>query len=272
MSQYAGIVRYDKRSGERVDIQPQSKPGEEALRWHWDAPLIISPHDPHRLYFAAQRLFRSENRGNSWTPISDDLSRNLDRNQMEVMGRVWGPEAVWKNVFTSPLSTIVSLSESTLEEGLIAIGTDDGHIQITEDGGQSWRKMDRFPGVPDRTYVSDVILSQHNRNTLYALFNNHKNGDFQSYALKSTDLGKSWTAIHSNLPERHITWTIVEDPIDPNLLFLGTEFGLFFSPDQGKNWVQLKSGVPTVAIRDLEIQERENDLVCATFGRGMLIF
>lgn len=272
MSQYAGIVRYDKRSGEGVDIQPQPQPGDDALRWHWDAPLIISPHAPQRLYFAAQRLFRSDDRGNSWTPVSDDLSRNIDRNQVEVMGRIWSPEAVWKNVFTSPLSTVVSLAESKLEEGLIAVGTDDGLLQITEDGGKNWRKIDRFPGVPDQTYVSDLFLSQHDRNTIYALFNNHKNGDFEPYALKSTDLGKNWTTIGSSLPERHITWTIVEDHVDPNLLFLGTEFGLFFSLDQGKNWTQHKSGVPTVAIRDLEIQERENDLVCATFGRGMLIW
>lgn len=232
MSQYAGIVRYDKRSGEGVDIQPQPQPGDDALRWHWDAPLIISPHAPQRLYFAAQRLFRSDDRGNSWTPVSDDLSRNIDRNQVEVMGRIWGPEAVWKNVFTSPLSTVVSLAESKLEEGLIVVGTDDGLLQITEDGGKNWRKIDRFPGVPDQTYVSDLFLSQHDRNTIYALFNNHKNGDFEPYALKSTDLGKNWTTISSSLPERHITWTIVEDHVDPNLLFLGTEFGLFFSLDQ----------------------------------------
>lgn len=272
MSQYAGIVRYDKRSGERVDIQPQPEPGEDALRWHWDAPLIISPHAPQRLYFAAQRLYRSDDRGNSWTPISKDLSRGMDRNQRPVMGRVWSPEAVWKNVFTSPFGTIVSLSESKLKEGLICVGTDDGLIQITEDGGKTWRKIDKFPGVPDMTYVSDVFLSQHEANTIYALFNNHKEGDFKPYALKSTDLGKTWTSIAKTLPERHITWTIVEDHADKNLLFLGTEFGLFFSNNGGNSWIQLKGNVPTVAVRDLEIQERENDLVVATFGRGFLIF
>lgn len=272
MSQYAGIVRYDKRSGERVDIQPQPEPGEDALRWYWDAPLIISPHAPQRLYFAAQRLYRSDDRGNSWTPISEDLSRGMDRNQRPVMGRVWSPEAVWKNVFTSPFGTIVSLSESRLKEGLICVGTDDGLIQITEDGGKTWRKIDKFPGIPDMTYISDVFLSQHEPNTIYALFNNHKEGDFKPYALKSTDLGRTWTSIAKTLPERHITWTIVEDHVDKNLLFLGTEFGLFFSNNGGNSWIQLKGNVPTVAVRDLEIQERENDLVVATFGRGFLIF
>lgn len=271
-SQYAGIVRYDKRSGERQDIQPQAKPGEDALRWHWDSPLIISPHSPSRLYYAAQRLFRSDDRAESWTPVSGDLSRNLDRNQMEVMGRIWGPEAVWKNVFTSPLSTIVSLAESRLEEGLLVIGTDDGLIQVSEDGGENWRKIDRFPGVPTGTYVADVFFSPHDRNTLFAVFNNHKAGDFKPYALKSKDLGRSWTNIAQSLPDRHITWTIVEDHEQAGLLFLGTEFGLFFSLDEGDQWVQLKGGLPTVAIRDLEIQEREQDLVAASFGRGIFIF
>lgn len=271
-SQYAGIVRYDKRSGERQDIQPQAKPGEDALRWHWDSPLIISPHSPSRLYYAAQRLFRSDDRAESWTPVSGDLSRNLDRNQMEVMGRVWGPEAVWKNVFTSPLSTIVSLAESRLEEGLLVVGTDDGLIQISEDGGGNWRKIDRFPGVPSGTYVSDVFFSPHDRNTLFAVFNNHKAGDFKPYALKSKDLGRSWTNMAQSLPDRHVTWTIVEDHEQAGLLFLGTEFGLFFSLNEGEEWIQLKGGLPTVAIRDLEIQEREQDLVAASFGRGIFIF
>lgn len=271
-SQYAGIVRYDKRSGERQDIQPQAKPGEDALRWHWDSPLIISPHSPSRLYYAAQRLFRSDDRAESWTPVSGDLSRNLDRNQMEVMGRIWGPEAVWKNVFTSPLSTIVSLAESRLEEGLLVVGTDDGLIQISEDGGENWRKIDRFPGVPTGTYVSDVFFSPHDRNTLFAVFNNHKAGDFKPYALKSKDLGRTWTNMAKSLPDRHITWTIVEDHEQAGLLFLGTEFGLFFSLDEGAQWIQLKGGLPTVAIRDLEIQEREQDLVAASFGRGIFIF
>lgn len=271
-SQYAGIVRYDKRSGERQDIQPQAKPGEDALRWHWDSPLIISPHSPSRLYYAAQRLFRSDDRAESWTPISGDLSRNLDRNQMEVMGRIWGPEAVWKNVFTSPLSTIVALAESRLSEGLLVVGTDDGLIQISEDGGGNWRKIDRFPGVPNGTYVSDAFFSPHDRNTLFAVFNNHKAGDFKPYALKSKDLGRSWTNIAQSLPDRHITWTIVEDHEQAGLLFLGTEFGLFFSIDEGKQWIQLKGGLPAVAIRDLEIQEREQDLVAASFGRGIFIF
>ena len=130
-SQYAGIVRYDRKTGQRLDIQPQPVPGDAPLRWHWDSPLIISPHNPKRLYFAAQKLFRSEDRGDSWEGISPDLSRGEDRNQREVMGKIWSPEAVWKNVFTSPYGTIVSLSESPIQEGLLVVGTDEGLIQIS---------------------------------------------------------------------------------------------------------------------------------------------
>jgi len=271
MSQYAGIVRFDRRNGERLDIQPQPEPGEPALRWHWDSPLVISPHNPARLYFAANKLFRSDDRANTWTPVSPDLSRGIDRNTREIMGQVWSPNAVWKNVFTSPYGTIVSLDESPLEEGLLYVGTDDGLIQVTEDGGQDWRAVDEFPGVPDLTYVADVHTSRHDANTVFALFNNHKEGDFAPYVLKSTDRGRSWSSIGGDLPDRQPAWTIFQDHVDPDLLFLGTEFALFFTVDGGEHWMQLRNGVPTVAIRDLEIQTRENDLVAATFGRGFLI-
>jgi photosystem II stability/assembly factor-like uncharacterized protein len=272
MYQYAGIVRYDRRSGERLDIQPQPEPGEPALRWHWDAPLIISPHKSSRLYFAANRLFKSEDRANTWEPISPDLSRGIDRNQREVMGRVWSVDAVWKNVFTSPYGTIVGLDESPLEEGLLFVGTDDGLIQVTEDGGANWSATGEFEGVPDLTYVADVVASRHDPNVVFAVFNNHKEGDFAPYVMKSVDRGRSWISIRGDLPDRQPAWTIVQDHVDPDLLFVGTEFALYFTLDGGSHWIELTGGVPTVAIRDLEIQRRENDLVCATFGRGFLIF
>jgi hypothetical protein len=223
------------------------------------------------LYFAAQRLFRSDDRGDSWTPISEDLSRGEDRNQREVMGQVWSPEAVWKNVYTSPYGTIVSLSESPLDEQLLIVGTDDGLIQITEDGGQSWRRVDRFPGVPEKAYVADVFASQHDRNVLYAVFNNHKEGDFQPYFLKSEDLGRSWKAINQGFKDTHVGWSILEDHKSANLLFAATEFGLYASVDGGAQWTPMKGGLPTIAFRDLEIQKREDDLVAASFGRGMYI-
>ncbi len=270
-SQYGGLVRYDKRSGEKVFIQPQPGKGEEPLRWNWNSPLIISPHSHTRLYFAANRIFRSDDRGDSWKAISPDLTRRLDRNQLKVMGRIWSIDAVSKNRSTSYYGTIVSLSESPKQEGLIYAGTDDGLIQVTEDGGGHWRKLERFPGVPDRTYVSDLEASRHDANTVYVAFDNHKNGDFKPYLLKSTDRGKNWRSITGNLPQRGSVYTIAEDHVDPNLLFVGTEFGVYFTLDGGQNWIQLKGGIPTIAVRDLAIQRRENDLVAGTFGRGIYI-
>ncbi|MGB6337808.1 MAG: glycosyl hydrolase, partial [Thermoanaerobaculia bacterium] len=271
MWQYGGLVRYDKRSGEILDIQPQPDEGEPPLNWHWDSPLMISPHSGQRLYFAANRLFRSDDRGDTWVAVSPDLTRGIDRNQLPVMGRVWSVDAVWKNVFTSFYGNIVALDESPLVEGLIYVGTDDGLVQVTDDGGETWREIGSFPGIPERTYVADLTASRHDVDTVYAVFNNHKSGDFKPYLLKSTDRGSSWTSVAGDLPDRHVLWSIVEDHVQPGLLFAGTELGLFFTFDGGSQWIELEGGMPTVAIRDLEIQQRENDLVAASFGRGFLI-
>ena len=269
--QYAGLVRYDRATGQRTELQPQPSLTDTPIRWHWDAPLLISHHDSKRLYFAAQHLYRSDQRGDQWRKISPDLSRGEDRNQREVMGKVWPPEAVWKNVFTSPYGTIVSLSESKLVDGLLVAGTDDGLIQITTDDGLTWQQTDHIEGVPTKAYVADVFASQHDTNVIYAVFNNHKEGDFKPYVARSTDQGLQWNLISNNLDEQHACWTIYEDFAEPNLLFLGSEFGLWCSVDAGNHWVQMKQGLPTIPVRDLEIQERESDLVLATFGRGFYI-
>lgn len=270
-SQYGNLVRFDKKSGEKMGIKPRERKGETSYRWNWDAPLMISPHSHTRLYFAANKLFRSDDRGNTWTVISDDLSRQIDRNTLPVMGRVWPMDAVAKNASTSQYGNIVALDESPVQEDLLYAGTDDGLIHVTEDSGQSWRKIEKFPGVPERTYVNEVLASQHERNTVFASFNNHKNGDFKPYILKSTDLGNNWVSISSNLPERGSVYALAEDHVNKDLLFAGTEFGLFFTADGGRSWKQLKSGLPVIAIRDMAIQKRENDLVLASFGRGFYV-
>jgi photosystem II stability/assembly factor-like uncharacterized protein len=270
-SQYGGLGRYDKRTGELLDIQPQPSGNMDPLRQNWDSPLIVSPHDSKRIYFAAQYLFRSDDRGNTWKPVSGDLTRHLDRNTLPVMGRVWGIDAVAKNVSTSLYGNIVSLSESPLQEGLIYVGTDDGLIQVTEDGGQHWRKIERFPLVPDMTYVSALQASAHDANTVYAAFDNHKTGDFKPYVYKSTDRGATWKSITSDLPQRGSAYVVIEDTFDKNLLYAGTEFGLFISQNGGGNWIQLKGGLPTIPVRDLQIQKRRDDLVVGTFGRGIYI-
>lgn len=270
-SQYGALVRFDRKTGEKIDIQPQPGKGEPALRWNWDSPLIISPFSHTRLYFAANRLFRSDDRGDNWVPVSADLTRQIDRNKLKIMGRVWGPDSVAKNSSTSFYGNIVALSESPVQEGLIFVGTDDGLIQITTDGGKTWAKYEHFPGVPDNSYVARVVPSPHDANIVYAAFDNHKMGDFKPYLLKSTDRGKSWTSIAGDLPERGNVWVIIEDTENPNLLFVGTECGLYFSINNGKKWVHLKGGMPIIAVRDLAIQKTEGDLVAATFGRGFYI-
>ena len=269
--QYAGIARFDKRTGERMEIQPQPEPDDPPLKWNWDAPLIISPHNGQRLYFGANRLYRSDDRANTWTPISDDLTRGINRAERTVMGRTWSTDAVWRNVFTSTYGNMVALDESPLVEGLLYTGMDDGRVQITGDGGLEWRAVDAVPGVPPRTYVADLHASRHRENTVFAVFNNHKEGDFRPYVMRSDDRGVSWEDITGDLPEDQLAWTVVEDPGQEGLLFLGTEFGLFVTLDGGGRWVRLKGGLPTIAIRDLEIQARENDLVAASFGRGFFI-
>jgi len=269
-AQYGWIVRYNKRNGEKISIQPQPPIGE-AYRWNWNAPLIISSHNHNRLYFAANKLFKSDDQGNTWQVISPDLTRQLDRNQIKIMDQLQSPEAVAKNASTSLFGNIVYIDESPIKAGLIYIGTDDGLIQITEDDGETWRKVNSIKGVPEMTYVSSIRASQHNENIVYATFDGRKNADFNSYVFKSADKGKTWTSISGELKDNHIVHTIVEDFADANLLFIGTEFGIFYSNNSGKEWHQIKNGIPTIPVRDISIQKRECDLVLATFGRGFYI-
>ncbi len=270
-SQYGGLVRFDKKSGETVGIKPKARKGENAYRFNWDAPLVVSRHVPGRLYFSANKVFRSDDYGNSWDVISDDLSQQIDRNTLKVYDRVVSMDAVMKNGSTSPYGSIVAFSESPLNKDVLAAGTDDGLVYISNDGGQNWKKISTISGAPTQSYVNSVYLSKHNENVIFVAFNHHKYGDFKPYVFKSTNGGGSWTAIQSNLPERGSVYAIEEDHKDKDLLFVGTEFGVFFSPDQGSHWKQLKNGVPTIAVRDIAIQERENDLVLGTFGRGFYV-
>jgi photosystem II stability/assembly factor-like uncharacterized protein len=270
-SQHGGLVRYDRASGESIDIQPQEGRDDAPNRWNWDSPLIISPHSPTRLYFASQRLYRSDDRGSHWVAVSGDLSRQIDRNQLKVMDKVWPADAVAKNASTSFYGNIVSLSESPLVEGLLYVGTDDGLVQVSEDGGKAWRRVETFPGVPDRTYVSRLEASRHAPDTVYATFDNHKMGDFKPYVLRSTDRGRSWASIAGDLPAGEVIVALAEDPKAPGLIFVGGEFGVYFTLDGGARWVKLTGGLPTIAVRDLAIQEREGDLVLGTFGRGFYV-
>lgn len=269
-AQYGALTRYDKKSGEFLFIQPQEPEGE-AYRWNWDAPLVISKYDNKRLYHAANKVFRTDDRGNTWKVISPDLSRQIDRNKLPVMGKVWSMDAVAKNASTDIYGNITTLAESKFDENTIYAGTDDGLIHVTTDGGKNWMKIDNIPGVPERTYVNHIITSHHDKNVAYVTFNHHRYGDFHPYVYKTADGGKTWTSITGNLPERGTSYTIAEDHVNKDLLFAGTEFGLFVTIEGGNKWVQMKAGLPTISVKDLEIQKRENDLILATFGRGFYV-
>jgi photosystem II stability/assembly factor-like uncharacterized protein len=296
-SQQGSLTRLDLRTGVSLGISPRTNntsglPPVEAPagcgaqggrggrgggaqpvgRWHWDSPVIISPHAGRRLYFAGERVYRSDNRGDTWTPISGDLTRNLDATKIPIMGKVWAPDSVAFNEATTRLSTLTALDESPLLEGLIYTGSDDGLIQVTEDGGKTWRKVDAaaLRGVPEFTYVTDVQASARDANTVFATLNDWNRGSFKPYVMKSADRGRTWTSISGDLPVRAGAWSIVQDSVNPDLLFVGMEFGLYATVDGGAHWVKM-SGVPTSQVRDVAIQKREGDLVAGTFGRGVFI-
>ena len=271
-TQQGGLHRIDQITGEQVFIQPQPGEGEDFERYNWDAPILVSPHDPKRLYFASQRVWRSDNRGDKWNPISDDLTRDEERITLPIMGNTQSWDAPWDVGAMSNYNTITSLSESPVKEGLIYAGTDDGIIQVTEDGGKNWRKIktQSLPGVPKLAFINDIKADLHDENTVYVAMDNHKYGDFKPYLLKSTDKGRTWKSITGNIPDKHLMWRVVQDHIKPELLFAATEFGIYFTLDGGGEWMKLK-GSPTISFRDLVIQKRENDLVGASFGRGFFV-
>ncbi len=271
--QQGNLVRVDKTTGEMVYIQPQPDAGDDPERFNWDAPILVSPHEPQRLYFASHRVWRSDDRGDSWRAISGDLTKNQERIERPIMGDTQGWDMPWDMLAMSNYNTITSISESPLQAGLIYVGTDDGLIQVTENDGENWRSIDvgDLPGVPDSAFVNDIKADLHDSDTVYMALDNHKYGDFQPYLLKSNNRGKSWQKLSSGIADNTLVWRIVQDHVDPNLMFVGTEFGLYFSQNRGGKWHKIGGGMPTISVRDLAIQKRENDLVVATFGRGFYV-
>ena len=269
-SQTGGVVRYDARTGQTKNIRPTPKPGER-FRFNWSAPIVPSKRDARTVYMAANFLFRSTDRGDSWDKISPDLTRNIDRNKLPLRGAVPDSSALGRNEGTAEFSNITTVDESPLRAGLLVVGTDDGLIQVTRDGGKTWTKTDSFAGVPDTTYVSRVVWSRASEGTIYATLDGHRSNDFKPYVFKSTDYGKTWSSIAGNLPDGGPAQVIREHPRQPNLLFAGTEFGVYFTIDGGAQWTQLRGGLPGVPVHDIQIQARANDLVLGTHGRGIYI-
>ncbi len=269
-SQYCGLRRYDRTTGNSISIQPQPTTDEE-YNWNWNTPYFISPFNSKTLYVGGQYVLKSTDMGGTWKKVSGNMTRGIDQNTLPMMGKMWPPEAVAKNMSTSKFGNIFALTESPLKQGLIYVGTDDGLIWVSENDGEKWDRFDTFPTVPNMTFVNYITPSQHNENVVYACFDGRKNSsDFTPYLLKSTDKGKTWTSIASNLPSGTV-YCIQEDHINPNILFIGTEWGVWTSIDGGKKWVQIKKGIPTIQVKELTIQKRENDLVVATFGRGFYV-
>ncbi len=271
-SQQGRLHRVDLVTGEQTLIQPQAGAGEKHERYNWDAPILVSPHAPATLYFGSYRVWKSTNRGNSWSAISEDLTRDQERIELPIMGRVQSYDNPWDMYAMSIYNTITSLAESPLEAGLLYAGTDDGLIQVTEDDGQTWRTIEvgSIRGIPSTAFVNNLYADLHDADVVYAALDNHKFGDLSPYLIKSTDRGRSWKSIAGNLPDRTLIWRIVQDHVNPNLFFSATEFGIYFTVDGGNHWMQVKSDA-TISFRDIVIQKRENDVVAASFGRGFFV-
>ena len=267
------LWRIDHKTGEQVYIRPEAGANEPYERFNWDAPILVSAHDPKRLYFASQRVWRSDNRGDDWTALSADITKNENRFELPIMGKKQSWDNAWDVDAMSNYNTITSLGESPINENILYAGTDDGIIQVTDDGGNNWRKIDfsRIAGLPATAFVNDIRADLYNENVVYAAFDNHKYGDFKPYLLKSIDKGNTWKKITGDLPDRLLVWRLVQDHVDPDLLFIATEFGIYFTNNGGTNWIKMGGGLPTISFRDITIQRRENDLVAASFGRGFYV-
>lgn len=272
-SQQGYLNRLDRITGEAVFIQPQPAAGEDEERFNWDAPILVSAHDPATIYFASHRVWKSTNRGDSWEAVSGDLTKDLDRLTQPIMGRTQSWDGPWDVYAMSNYSTITSIGESPINADVLYAGSDDGLIHATTDGGENWMKIDlaNIKGVPATAFVNDIRADLYDEATVYAVLDNHKYGDFKPYLIKSTNYGKSWSSISSNLPEKLLLWRIVQDHINPDLFFLATEFGAYFTVNGGDEWIKLEGGMPTISLRDITIQRRENDVVAASFGRGFFI-
>jgi len=271
-SEYQGghVSRVDVKANQWQDIQPKAAEGDPKLRFNWNTPIVKSPNNKKRIYMASQFLYKTENRGLSWTRISPDLTTNnpLKLKQEESGG------LTNDNTSAENHCTIFTIAESPLDENLIFAGTDDGNLQITTDGGKTWVNVaDNYKacGVPAQTWISSIEPSRFDKQVLYVTFDNHTYGDMNTYCARSSDLGKTWTMFSSSV-FKGFAHKIKEDLSSKDLLFLGTEMGLYTTIDGGVNWVQMKSQIPTYClVRDIVIEPKTNDLVLGTHGRGVLI-
>ncbi|MFN8582769.1 MAG: hypothetical protein U0163_17560 [Gemmatimonadaceae bacterium] len=271
-SQDGNMNRVDRLTNERTAIRPEAAAGEKPLRWNWDTPMKISPHDPATVYVAANRVMRSTDRGHSWTPISPDLTTQTERDSLDIMGVKGKESTIAKNDGVGNFGNLVTFAESPKVRGVLWAGSDDGLIQVSRDAGATWTNVTgKVPGLPKFTYVSKVEPSRYADGTVYATFDGHRMGDFATYIFASTDFGNSWTSIAGDLPKGEVARTITEDLKNPDVLYLGTEAGLWFSYDRGKHWVRVKESFPTVPVYEITLHERDNAMLVATHGRAIWV-
>ena len=268
-SQNGSVSRLELKTGERKSIKPEARPGEKRYRFDWNSPIVISPHNNRTIYFAGNRVFRSTDRGSTWTR-SDDLTKDQDREKLPIMGALPDKTTLSRHDGVETFGQIVTLAESPIKEGLLYAGTDDGNLQISRDSGRTWKNItDRVSGVPKNTYVSRVVPSRYAESTAYLTLDGHRADDYSTYVFITTDYGESWKPIKSNLPAGVTARVIREHPLNQNLLFLGTEFGAYVSFDRGGRWTRLKGNLPLVRVDDMQIHPRDNALVLATHGRSV---
>ena len=292
-SQYLGLVRGNSITGESRDIRPDARRGfmQERRNWktwgkagakepelgnamapaNWDGPFILSAFDSKTLYAGTNQLWKSTDRGDTWTSLGD-LTTGVDRSTLRVMSQLATETTLSLDDGIPYYPTITEIAESPVKRGLLYVGTDDGNLQVTQDDGKHWANLaKRFPGLPEAMWVSGIEASRHNAGTVYVSFDGHRSNDFKNYLYRSADFGNTWTSIAGALTPNRVIHAVHEDPKNPNLIYIGTEYGLFLSPDGGRQWIELKSNLPRVPVNDFVIHPRDNDLVLATHGRGVWI-
>ncbi len=268
------VDRRDLRTGQQRSIMPEAKLGEPHYRFQWNSPVAISAHEHTTIYYVGNYVFKSTDRGDTWTRLGDDLTTGVDRNKLPIAGKTPDKTTLSRHDGVEEYPTITTFSESPLTSNVLWAGTDDGNLQVSRDAGKTWKNVaPRVPGVPKGTYVSRVVASKYGEGIAYATFDGHRSDDYSVYVFVTADYGESWKAMRTGIPDSAGSVHVLrEHPRNQNLLFAGTEFGLWLSWDRGANWTAFKNNFPTVPVDDIAIQARENDLVLGTHGRSIWIF
>jgi photosystem II stability/assembly factor-like uncharacterized protein len=272
-AQEGQLRRLNLTTHEWASIAPAPKESAPPYRFYWNAPIITSAHDPKTLYFAAQYLFKSTDRGDSWTTISPDLTTGVDRNTLPIMGLLPKDQTVSRGYGVTSYPCIIRIGESPVDANVLWVGTDDGNLQVTRDGGKTWKNVaDRVKGVAKGTYVSGIEPSRQGAGSAYVVFDAHRANDFGAYIFVTSDFGETWRSVSADLPHTNGSAQVLrEDPRNASLLFAGTELGAYVSFDRGEHWALLKSNLPTVRVDDIQINPREHDLILATHGRSLWV-